>query len=85
MTFEGTLASRQQADAIFADLERMRLKYDVKKVFADGNDVCVFYDVTLSGVRVFTGGWCPGGRRKDPHAQGRIRSTPDTCRDSNEA
>lgn len=35
----------------------MRLKYDVKKVFADGNDVCVFYDVTLSGVKVFTCAW----------------------------
>ena len=26
MTFDGALASRQGADAIFADLERMRLK-----------------------------------------------------------
>ncbi len=57
MTFDGALASEQGADAIFADLERMRLKYDVKKAFADGNDVCVFYDVTLSGVKVFTCGW----------------------------
>jgi len=57
MMFDGSLASRQRADAIFADLERMRPKYDVKKVFAEGNDVCVLYDVTLSGVKVFTCGW----------------------------
>ena len=56
-TFDGSLASRQGADAIFVDLERMRLEYDIKKVFADGNDVCVFYDVALSGVRLFTCGW----------------------------
>jgi limonene-1,2-epoxide hydrolase len=57
MEFTGALASRQGADAVFADLERMRLKYDIKKVFVDANDVCVFYDVTLSGVTVFTCGW----------------------------
>jgi hypothetical protein len=35
----------------------MRLKYDVKKVFVDGDDVCVFYDLTLSGAALFTRGW----------------------------
>jgi limonene-1,2-epoxide hydrolase len=57
MEFTGALACRQGADAVFADLERMRLKYDIKKVFVDANDVGVFYDVTLSGVTVFTCGW----------------------------
>ena len=55
--FEGALASRQGADALFCDLERMRLKYDVKKVLADGNDVCVFYHVTLSWVKLSTCPW----------------------------
>ena len=57
MEFNGALASLHGADAIFAELERMRLKYDIKKVFVDANDVGVFYDVTLSGVTVFTCGW----------------------------
>src|SRR5215469_5756475 len=57
MEFTGALASRQGTDAVFADLERMRLKCDIKKVFVDANVVCVFYDVTLSGVTVFTCGW----------------------------
>jgi hypothetical protein len=38
-------------------MEKMRLKYDVKKVFADGNDVCLWYEVTLSGTAVLTAGW----------------------------
>ena len=64
MEFTGALASRQGADTFFADLERMRLKYDLKNVFVNANDVCVFYDVTLSGVTVFTCGWykVEGGR-----------------------
>jgi predicted ester cyclase len=57
VSFDGVLGSRQGADAYFEDMERMRLKYDVTKVFADANDVCVLYDVTLSGVRLFTCGW----------------------------
>jgi len=57
MEFTGVLTSRQGADAVFADLERIRLKYDIKKVFVDANDVCVFYDLTLSGVTVLTCGW----------------------------
>lgn len=57
VSFDGVLGSRQGADAYFEDMERMRLKYDVKKVFADGNDVCVLYDVKMSGLGVFTCGW----------------------------
>ena len=56
LSFDGVLGSRQGANAYFEDMERMRLKYDVKKTFADGNDVCVLYDVMMSGVRVFTCG-----------------------------
>lgn len=57
VSFDGVLGSRQGADAYFEDMKQMRLKYDVKKVFADANDVCVLYDVTLSGVKLFTCGW----------------------------
>ena len=57
LSFVGALGSRQGADAYFEDMERMRFKYDIKKVFAEGNDVCVLYDVTLSGVKLFTCGW----------------------------
>lgn len=57
MKFSGVLGSRDGADAYFRDMERMRLKYDVKKAFADGDDVCLFYDITMSDVTVFCAGW----------------------------
>jgi hypothetical protein len=57
MSFVGVLGSRQGADSYFIDMERMRLKYDVKKVFVDENDVCLFYDLTISGTTIFGCAW----------------------------
>lgn len=57
LKFVGVLGSREGADAYFRDMERMRLKYDVKKAFAEGNDVCLFYDITMGSVTVFCAGW----------------------------
>lgn len=57
MSFVGVMGSRQGGDAYFHDMRRMRLKYDVKKVFADGNDVCLFYDLAMSGTTIFGCGW----------------------------
>lgn len=53
MSFVGVLGSRQGGDVYFKDMERMRLKYDVKKVFVEGSDVCLFYNLTISGVDIF--------------------------------
>jgi hypothetical protein len=38
-------------------MERMRLKYDIKKVFADERDVCLFYHLKISGKTIFGCGW----------------------------
>ena len=57
LSFSGVLGSRQGADAYFEDMKRMRLKYDVKKVFSDETDVCLFYDLTMSGTTVFVSAW----------------------------
>lgn len=57
LRFMGVLGSREGADAYFRDMERMRLKYDIKKVLADGSDVCLFYDITMGSVTVFCAGW----------------------------
>jgi hypothetical protein len=57
LSFVGVLGSRQGADAYFNDMERMRLKYDVKKVFAEGQDVCLFYDLAISGTTIFGCAW----------------------------
>lgn len=57
LTFEGVLGTRKGADSYFNDMEKMRLKYNIKKVFQDGNDVCLLYDINMSGTEVFTCGW----------------------------
>ncbi|AIF84061.1 SnoaL-like domain [Candidatus Nitrososphaera evergladensis SR1] len=60
MSFLGPLASHDSADAYFKDMERLRLpKFEIKKVVADGNDVCLFYDLNVGTppVAVFVCGW----------------------------
>ena len=38
-------------------LKKYRGKYDVKKAFADGDDVCVLYDLKTTGPTVFMSSW----------------------------
>jgi ketosteroid isomerase-like protein len=66
LSFVGVLGSRQGADAYFNDMTKMRLKYDVKKAFADGDDVCLLYDLTISDLTIFGCGWyrVEGGKVK---------------------
>ncbi len=56
-SFVGVLGSRNGAEAYFNDMEKMKLKYDVKKVFVNGDDVCLLYDLTMSGITIFGCGW----------------------------
>ncbi len=56
-SFVGVLGSRNGAEEYFRDMERIRLKYAVRKVFVDGQDVCLFYDLTISGKTVFGCAW----------------------------
>ena len=55
--FDGVLGSRDGAEAYFKDMEKMKLKYDIQKVFANGDDVCLLYNLDLSGVNTFCCGW----------------------------
>jgi limonene-1,2-epoxide hydrolase len=57
MSFLGPLASREGAEAYFKDMERMRLKYEIKKVFVDGDDVCLLYDFNTGPITLFGCGW----------------------------
>jgi len=57
LAFIGVLGSRNGADVYFSDMERMKIKYEVKKAFADGEDVCLLYDLLLNGVTIFGCGW----------------------------
>jgi limonene-1,2-epoxide hydrolase len=57
MSFRGVLGSRDGAEAYFKDMKNMKFKYDIKKTFVDGNDVCLFYDINMSGKTILTCGW----------------------------
>lgn len=58
MQFIGVLGTRNGADAYFNDMANMRLKYDVKKVFIGGDDICLWYNITMpGGTQVESSGW----------------------------
>jgi hypothetical protein len=58
MVFDGVLGSRNGADTYMQDMHKMKFKYQVKKAFEDGNDVCLLYDIDMgSGQNIFTCGW----------------------------
>jgi len=38
-------------------LRKYRGKYDIKKAFADGDDVCLLYDLRTNGPTVFMSSW----------------------------
>jgi len=38
-------------------LRKYRGRYDIKKTFSDGNDVCLWYDLKTSGPTVFMSSW----------------------------
>jgi hypothetical protein len=57
MTFTGVLGTREGAEAYMQDMQKMKMKYDIKKVFADDDEVCLFYDITLGVITFFSAGW----------------------------
>jgi predicted ester cyclase len=57
LTFVGVLGTRNGADNYFHDMERMKLKYDIKKTFVEAEEVCLLYDITMTGVTIFGCGW----------------------------
>ena len=58
MVFDGVLGHRDGADTYIKDMKKMKFKYKIKKVFEDGNDVCLLYDIDMGGKEtIFTCGW----------------------------
>lgn len=57
MTFDGVLGHRDGAEVYIGDMKKMKFKYNIKKAFEDENDVCIFYDIDMSGKIIFTCGW----------------------------
>lgn len=57
MTFDGVLGSRNGAESYFTDMEKMQLEYSIRRIFAEGNDVCVLYDLLVDDEILFCCGW----------------------------
>lgn len=57
MRYIGVFGSRDGADASLAEVQQRSLKFEIREVIAEGNEVAVFYDVSTSGVTLFTAGW----------------------------
>jgi hypothetical protein len=57
MKYVGPFGSRDGAEAYLQEIECLRLKFDIQKIFADDKDVCALYDITVSGITVFACGW----------------------------
>lgn len=66
MSFIGVLGTRNSGDVYMQDMQKMRFKYDVQKVFVDGTDVCLWYTIDMSGPKILSSGWytTEGGKVK---------------------
>ena len=57
ISYVGPCGSRDGAEAYLNEMKRRHLKFDILKIFVDNKDVCVLYDITVSGVTLFACGW----------------------------
>jgi hypothetical protein len=57
LQFLGVLGNVDGADDYFAQMEKMQLKYDVRKMFASDADVAVFYEIKMGEEKVLAAGW----------------------------
>lgn len=57
ISFEGPLATRKGADEYLKDMERIRLRFNIQKVFEDADDICLLYDVDMGKTTVYGCGW----------------------------
>lgn len=55
--FIGVMATVHGAVSYFEQMEKLKFKYDIKKVFADGADVCLWYDINIGGKIIPSAGW----------------------------
>ena len=55
--FEGVLGSRHGAEAYFKDMAKMKLKYDIVRIFASGDDVCLLCNIMMGGKEIFACCW----------------------------
>jgi limonene-1,2-epoxide hydrolase len=56
-SFVGVLGSTHGAATYLEDMKRLKIKYDIQKVFVEGADVCLLCDYSMAGVTTFGCGW----------------------------
>jgi hypothetical protein len=57
LMFIGVFGSSDGAEPFLRDMERLRIKFDIARLFGDGEDICVFYNLITSGITLFASGW----------------------------
>lgn len=57
MTFKGVMGERNGADIYIEDMKKMKFKYEVKKVFLNDEDVCLWYDINMGKSTIYACGW----------------------------
>jgi hypothetical protein len=57
MSFKGVMGSREGGDVYIKEMRQMKMKYKLKMVFTNGDDICVMYDFTQSGKTLPGCGW----------------------------
>jgi hypothetical protein len=55
--YEGPFGARVGAEAYLGEIERLRLKFHIQRIFADQEHVCVLYEIDSAGITVFACGW----------------------------
>jgi ketosteroid isomerase-like protein len=56
-TFVGVMGTRKGADSYIEDMKKIKIKYKIHKVLAEGGDVCVLCDYTMDGKTIFGCSW----------------------------
>jgi limonene-1,2-epoxide hydrolase len=58
MIFDGVMGKRNGAESYISDMKKMKFKYEIEQTFENGDDVCVLYNIDMSGkATIFTCGW----------------------------
>ena len=57
LSFSAPLASYDKARPYFEEMERLRIRFDIKRVFSDGSDVCLLYDFSSGPLTMCGAGW----------------------------
>lgn len=55
--FEGVLGTVDGKDEYISQMAKMKLRYDVKKLLYDDDNVSVLYEIDMGGKTILTSGW----------------------------